>query len=289
MKKLKKQIFVISFLFFVFTLRSFGQENIFDSKIDEFGILNLEDLMARTDNLAVQLQNDPNLITGIFVAAEPNIRDFAFSAKYAAMIKAYLVNNRKITPDRIFTVNLGIDSSARNIQLHTFGKDYKIYSTNRNVSTPEKTVLFDTRYFDNPYFKTEYADLCCEIIGATEYMEKASIDFLADLMSRSPQSKISLIGYAGSNVFDTSFINSKGKLVKRSKRKLDSPQTVEKILRETKKLIVAKGIDESRISFIKGGYTDSTRKVEIYFIPQNGVIPEPKPNFFPKVNKLSRK
>ena len=289
MKKLRKQLIVISLLFFVFTLQTFGQEIIFDSKIDEFGILNLEDLMARTDNLAVQLQNDPNLITGIFVAAEPNIRDFAFFFFFAAMIKAYLVNNRKITPDRIFTVNLGTDSSTRNIQLHTFGKDYKIYSTNRNVSTPVTTVLFDTRYFDNLYFRTEYTDLCCEIIGAAEYMEKTSIDFLADLMSRSPQSKISLIGYAGTNVFDTSFTNSKGKFVKRSKRKLDSPQTVEKILRETKKLIVAKGIDESRISFIKGGYTDSTRKVEIYFIPQNGVIPEPKPDYFPKLNRLSRK
>ncbi len=76
-------------------------------KFDEFGDIQASDLIARLDNLAIQLQNEPNARGFLIVYRER--RDLpGLSNRYAHRMKDYLVNMRGISSERVFTVDGGI-------------------------------------------------------------------------------------------------------------------------------------------------------------------------------------
>jgi hypothetical protein len=75
-------------------------------KFDEFGDILASDLIARLDNLAVQLQNAPN--TKAFLVVYRTGRDLpGLSNRYAHRMEGYLVATRGMDPKRIVTVDGG--------------------------------------------------------------------------------------------------------------------------------------------------------------------------------------
>jgi len=75
-------------------------------KFDEFGDIQASDLIARLDNLAIQLQNQPN--AKAFVVVYRTRRDLpGLSNRYAHRMEGYLVATRGIDPKRIVTVDGG--------------------------------------------------------------------------------------------------------------------------------------------------------------------------------------
>jgi len=75
-------------------------------KFDEFGDILASDLIARLDNLAIQVQNEPN--TKAFLVVYRTRRDLpGLSNRYAHRMKSYMVNSRGLPPERIVTVDGG--------------------------------------------------------------------------------------------------------------------------------------------------------------------------------------
>jgi hypothetical protein len=73
---------------------------------DEFGDIQSSDLIARLDNLAIQLQQQPN-VKG-FVVVYRTRRDLpGLSNRYAHRMKSYLVNSRGVAAERVVTVDGG--------------------------------------------------------------------------------------------------------------------------------------------------------------------------------------
>ena len=76
-------------------------------KFDEFDDIQASDLIARLDNLAVQLQNEPN--AKAFLIVYRARRDLpGLSNRYAQRMKGYLLHSRGLSPERIVTVDGGI-------------------------------------------------------------------------------------------------------------------------------------------------------------------------------------
>lgn len=73
---------------------------------DEFGRINCEDELARLDNLAITLQNDPTLQVHIVIyGGRVGFQNEALAR--AARMKSYLVQSRGLEADRVITVDGG--------------------------------------------------------------------------------------------------------------------------------------------------------------------------------------
>jgi hypothetical protein len=78
-------------------------------KFDEFGDILASDLIARLDNLAVALANEPN--TKTFLVVYRTRRDLpGLSNRYAHRMKSYLIGSRGIPAERVVIVDGGIAS-----------------------------------------------------------------------------------------------------------------------------------------------------------------------------------
>lgn len=76
-------------------------------KFDEFGDIQASDLIARLDNLAVTLANEPH--AKAFLIVYRTRRDLpGLSNRYAHRMKSYLVDTRGLSPERVITVDGGI-------------------------------------------------------------------------------------------------------------------------------------------------------------------------------------
>ena len=78
-------------------------------KFDEFGDIYASDLIARLDNLAIQLSNEPT--TKAFLIVYRTRRDLpGLSNKYAHRMKSYLVDSRGVPSERVVIVDGGVAS-----------------------------------------------------------------------------------------------------------------------------------------------------------------------------------
>ena len=76
-------------------------------KFDEFGDIQASDLIARLDNLAIQVQNEPG--SKAFLIVYRTRRDLrGLSNRYAHRMRSYLINMRGLPSDRIITVDGGV-------------------------------------------------------------------------------------------------------------------------------------------------------------------------------------
>ncbi len=109
-KRVFGSVFLISAICFAlqFLLFAFAQAGEPTAqKFDEFGDIQASDLIARLDNLAIHLQNQPNAKTFLIVYCTR--RDLpGLNNRYAHRMKSYLVDSRGILPERVITVDGGI-------------------------------------------------------------------------------------------------------------------------------------------------------------------------------------
>ncbi|HEV7472976.1 MAG TPA: hypothetical protein VGN90_02935 [Pyrinomonadaceae bacterium] len=110
--KLFRNVFLpasISLLFFG-SLAFAQADDLRASKFDEFDDIYASDLIARLDNLAIQLQNAPD--TKAFLVVYRARRDLpGLSNRYAQRMKSYLIRSRGISPEQVVTVDGGVASS----------------------------------------------------------------------------------------------------------------------------------------------------------------------------------
>jgi hypothetical protein len=252
MKKIVPQIFIV----FILAISIFAQNE--PDKIilvDEFNKISLEDLAARLDNLRNELESKPTK-KAVIKQYGGQGDFFAFPYVRGAIIKAYLRNNRKVSAENFSVQFCNVNNEPLKTQLLLIEKNKQIDSCDENLTVPKETVLFESLYFyGNDSFLSEkpFEETSFDVVGMSDRnYSQTSQNALQNLMNKSPESKIYLVGYFS----------------KKDKNK-KSRWNVEKEM-------VKNGLNKSRIIKIDSGYKkDVTKVVEIWFVPKGGRIPQP--------------
>lgn len=197
-------------------------------KFDEFGDIQPSDLIARLDNLAIEVQNEPT--ARAFLIAYRTRRDLpGLSNRLAHRMKSYMVNSRGVAPERIITVDGGEASClSQELWIVFPGGAPKPRPDAAYQKSYEPSIYkFDEHHFSennesNSYWR-EYPWGALEAFG--QHLQKH------------PRATGYLIGYRGTNDFETG-----------------SPKTM--LSKERKFLYREFGIKPSRLRPILGGYRE---------------------------------
>jgi hypothetical protein len=210
-------------------------------KFDEFGDIQHSDLIARLDNFAVELQNQPGA-RGFLIVYRAR-RDLpGLSNRYALHMKDYLVHSRGISTERIATVDGGVSSClTQELWIVPVGA----------TPLPRNDAYFDSYRGEAFKFDEHYYSLPSDPGGAIYWSEAPDnlfvyLDAFAAALQKEPRS----IGY----------------LVAYKSRRDGAAVTQQMFRREKNFLIKEYGIKSSRIKMIDGGYR-KWRWMELWIVP----------------------
>ncbi len=247
---IKKSVWVFLIIATYITVNScsfvFAQSNQpLARKFDDFGDIQASDLIARLDNLAIQLQNEPNARGFLIVYRER--RDLSgLSNRYAHRMKDYLVNTRGISAGRVVTVDGGIAGCLT--------QELWIVSPG-GAPQPRPDAYFETYQpsaykFDEHHYSSPFGPE-----GMTYWREPpdqlvAYLEAFALELRKNPKSHGYLIAY-------------------RSAKTHDRPAVVRTMLQTERKFLMKEfGIKAAQIKTIDGG-TREWRTMELW-IAQTG-------------------
>lgn len=242
-------------------------------KIDEFiGEVDYEDLIARLDNFAVELQSQPNSQAHIIVYRgrrdPPGI-----SHRLALTAKDYMLMERGISPDRVATFDGGMSGCLT----------YELWLVPAGATSPDRrftyrhpkrdpgsAYLFDTLSHSLPLDEVEaYPNRQ----GANEYLDAFAAGLKAETGSRGY-----IIVYAQ---YCADCRNEGG----RPRVLRDPAGAARDILKEKKNYLVRKHhVNPSKVITVDGGYR-TWRVVELWIAPRGAHAPVPTPNQFPGARK----
>jgi hypothetical protein len=189
MKKFISQILMFSILAISLSAQSENSEPVL---VDEFGKLPLGDLSLRMDVLQNELKTkkDSSALIRIYGGTEdwlvfPHIRK--------AFYKAYFSNFEAIDKSKI-VIQL-CDSSEKEIRNQFFivSQGAKFDKCEETSKKPLKTSLIKVETFHPVGSADDYLGTK----GVDEATTEASYNFTAELLTKSPESKVYIIGYAG--------------------------------------------------------------------------------------------
>ena len=251
-------------------------------KFDEFGDVQTSDLMARLDNFAIQLQNEPT-VKG-FILVYRSRRDLpGLSNRYAMRSKGYLINSRGLSKERVIAVDGG--------EADCLTQEFWIVPPG---TTPVPRSDAYARNFADLDSARKIDEFSYEVTEASrsrdiyEYPTEADLlETFANELRREKRALAYLVAYAhfssrrqgvGDDTYEVSY-----------EPRIDPPGTATKRLRFERDLLVkVYGIAPSRIRLIDGGYRKS-RSVEFWLVPRGEHAPIPTPNSFPPKRPRSRK
>lgn len=241
-------------------------------KFDEFGDVQYSDKIARLDNFAVQLQNEPN--TRGFIMVYRTRRDLpGISNRFALWMKNYMVA-RSIPKDRVVTVDGG-EAGCFSHELWivpvgaTPAPRPDAYSS--SYVSPDVPLKFDEHYYA----------LAGDDYGNGYESLEAYLDGFGTALRQQAGSQAYIIAYAQYYIERSFEEDAAGRRKSYRRTYLDRPGTAAKMLKaERDYLIKSFGIAPSRIKVVDGGYRTS-RGIELWIVPPGAHPPIPTPNQFP--------
>jgi hypothetical protein len=244
-------------------------------KFDEFGDIQYSDIIARLDNFAIQLQNEPS--TRGFIIVYRTRRDLpGLSNRLALWMKNYMVMTRGISAERVVTVDGGVASCfTQELWIVPIGKapTPRTDAYNNSFVDPDTARKFDEHYYALPgesFDGNSYEDL------------SAFLDAFATELRKEPSSSAYIIAYSQYYIERGSIGDAEGRQRAYERVHLDPPSTAGKILMTERNFLVKTyGIAQSRIKIMNGGYRN-LRQVELWIVPRGADTPVPTPNRFPK-------
>jgi hypothetical protein len=226
---------------------TFSQTDLLARKFDEFGDIQASDLIARLDNLAIQLQNEPN--TKAFLIVYRTRRDLpGLSNRYAHRMKNYLVDSRGIAAERTITVDGGIaDCLTQELWIAPPGTTPKPRSDAYLEFYRPDVFKFD----EHPYAVRKDVE-----VSYWQHPPKYLLGYLEAFaleLQRNRSSIGYLVGYRGQG--------------------RDGPRLVQKILRTERLFLIREfGIRSNRLKPIVGGYREA-QTVELWIGKKGGSGP----------------
>ena len=248
-------------------------------KFDEFGDVQYSDLIARLDNFAIALQNEPN--TKGFIVVYRSRRDLpGLSNRTALRSKAYLINSRGVSQDSLVTVDGGdADCLTQELWIAPPGTTPAPRGDAYSRSFPD---VDSARKFDEyGYDLEEDRDRPSQSSTEADFLEP-----FANALRSQKHSLAYVVVYAhftrvrqlvGDDNYDV-----------RYERRMDPVSTARRrLVFEKKVLTKVYGIAPARIRLIDGGYR-KWRAIELWIVPRGEHAPIPTPNSFPSRRFLTR-
>lgn len=229
-------------------------------KIDEFGDIAASDIIARLDNFAVGLQNDPNARG--FLVVYRSRRDMpGLSNRYANRMKDYLVKSRGMPAERIVTVDGGyISCLTQELWLVPIGATPVIKQEAYDNAFSGAAYKFDEHYYEQPNDPVDIGYWSVPPANLQDYLEA-----FAAALRKEPRASGYLIAYATFNQ--------------------DPPTLAQKMLQTERNFLIRHfGIKASRLKTINGGYR-KWRGMELWIVPPGDPPPFTPPGSASKVRR----
>lgn len=241
--------------------------------IDEYGDINYEDEIARLDNFAVQLQNEPNAKAHIIIYRSR--RDLpGLNHRHGFMVKHYLVDSRGIAPERIVIVEGGI-RSCMSVELWLMPAGaalppLKWTYTYSHIDITD-TFKYDGHGYSLPHDINAYGELNFSNKGIAPEL----LAGYAEALKKKPDARAFIIAYE--QYCKDCWYEEDG----RPKVLRDSRSTARRMLKDEKGILMNRyGISPSRIVTVNGGYR-RYRAVELWIVPKGADTPVPSPTVIP--------
>lgn len=268
MNHLKHLILTFAFLTLSVSAQELPPTIMQSVKIDEFAGINYSDLMARLDQAAMQMQNDPASKMTIISYRDSEtpvgktIRTFKF-------MKNYLTRNRGIDSSRMKFIDGGETEAGFvfEVWIVPAGTEEPVPLKPINNSLNNPRIA---RKFDSDYYPLGDSDEYSDGDTFTEYAEK---------IKREPSSTAYVILYPTYYKYDDS---------DESTAAIDSPRKISQAKVALSRKLRKAGIPASRFKIVNGGYRDY-RQVELWILPKGVAPPAATPNAFPKIQRKSGK
>jgi hypothetical protein len=246
------------------------------TKFDDFGDVLYSDLIARLDNFATQLMNQPNTM-GLIVVYRTR-RDLpGLSHALAMRSKDYLVRTRGIARDRVKTVDGGVaEHLAQELWIVPPG------------SAPEPRKDARIGLLQNPeaawkFYEHGFLPLDQHKRFGVKHdpeIEAEQLEAYANEVKKSPDRSACIIVYAQYNLRRPASDWS-GTYEPIRERALDPGNTARKELNRQKEILIrVYGLPAKRIKLIDGGYR-KRRSIELWIVPAGEPLPIPTPDAFP--------
>lgn len=248
--------------------------------IDEFGAIALDDNMARFDYAIYKLQDrsDGKMHIRIYGGETDSFP----SAYYrGALTEAYLKNNRKLSPERFSIEYCNFNKEELRTRIYLVSRGEKLPKCANDIEIPAKTTGFGSVHFYNPKFEfLAIEDSAVELGFSQGEYSKIVFNVLKSFLEKTSESKVYVIAYLQAE-FEK---DESGKVIK---KKIDEKSLAPKMIQAAKNELIKNGFNNSQIELIDGGYVagEGERRLEFYFVPKNGEIPKPKPDYFPKKSR----
>ncbi|HWS85938.1 MAG TPA: hypothetical protein VN282_03020 [Pyrinomonadaceae bacterium] len=220
--------------------------------IDEFGEIQFSDLMARLDNFAVELQNEP-AARGVVVAYGSRHKFPGWPLRRAHASHNYLVNTRGLDASRLSTVFAGLREEST-FQLWVVPPGAEPPAKHFDpvlLMSGEKTPLPFDRYSviergDPP--ESEYGDI---------YPDEAELyKYFVEVLKRDPALRGCVIGYT----------SRRGSLAAGRRIAARAKLTMAK----------AYAVDVTRVAALGGGRREY-KMIELWLVPPGAPLPRPSP------------
>ena len=244
--------------------------------VDAFGQLNLDDLMARLDMVAVNLYapSENKLVVRI---ARNNGEIFDSPFLMGGTISSYLIKNRGLDTSKFRIEYCNLQGEKLKTQLFVLPQGKTFARCNSTIETPKKATLFART---NPYtdgFTLEAVEETVPEIGfESGNYSSESLRILKQFLNNSEESKLYIVTSLGRTYGDDKGNGNRKVNRKAEHRKMR--KTVEEVLRKS-------SINFSQVEFIETENFNGYQKYEFWFVPEGGKIPKPKPNYSPSKKK----
>ena len=229
-------------------------------KFDEFGDIMYSDLIARLDNLAVMLQNEPG--TRGFIIVYRSRRDLpGLNNRLAIRAKQYMVNSRGVPKERVVTVDGG---EAMCLTYELWVVEPGAAPTPRSDAYPRNFGAGSTLKFDELYYPLR-SDPQGDDGEPAEGISMDALETFADVLRQQPRASAYVIAY------------------KQHHRgwRTDAQGVSRKMLGEVRGHLIREfGIAPARIKVVDGGYRVQ-RQVELWVVPPGARPPMATPNTYP--------
>ncbi len=248
--------------------------------IDEYGDVDYEDEMARLDNFAISLQNEPNAKAHIIVYRDRRSLP-GLNYSYGFKAKNYLTNTRGINPDRIVTVDGGI-RLCLSVELWLVPPGAAApplkWTYTYRLTEITATFKFDEHGYSLPHDLDAYDELGSGSKGVAPEL----LGGYAATLTKKPDSRAFIIAYA-QYCKDCMFEgeNQRPRVVR------DPQGTTVQMLKEEKGILINRyGISPRRITTVDGGYR-RFRNIELWIVPKGADAPVPSPTMIPMKRRKS--
>ncbi len=258
-------------------------ENPTARKFDEFGDILYSDLIARLDNFAVQLMNEPNAKG--FIIIYRTRRDLpGLNHSLAMRIQDYLVDRRGLPRDRVVPVDGGVSENlTQELWIVPIGSAPVPRGDARVGLLQEPDTAW--KFYEASFLPRELYQKF-----GVPYNREAQVEYLeayANEVKKRPNRSACIIVYTQYNP-RPGLVDYAGNYEPVRDVRLDPPGTASTQLRRQRELLMSEyGLPFSRIKTIDGGYRKH-RSMEYWVVPDGEPLPHPSPNSFPPGRKRGK-